>query len=68
MTSDRGPAEELDVLRAQRRAVRASLTGDDDPGDRADQALTLELQDELVRLDNRIDEIVRELHHPPDAG
>ncbi|MGW4527477.1 GreA/GreB family elongation factor [Amycolatopsis sp. NPDC004378] len=68
MTGDAGPAEELDVLRAQRRAVQAGLTGDDGPGDRADQAVTLELGDELARLDTRIGEIMRELHHPSDAG
>lgn len=66
MTS--GPTEELQVLRERRQAVRAGLTGDDDPGDPVDQAVALELNDELARLDSRIEEIVRELHRPPDAG
>lgn len=68
MTSGARLAEELHVLRARRRAVQAGLIGDDGPGDRADQAVTLELNDELARLDNRIGEIVRELHRPSDAG
>ena len=68
MTSGAGLAEELHVLRARRQAVQAGLTGDDGPGDRADQAVTLELNDELARLDDRIAEIVRELHRPSYAG
>ncbi|MHA6783068.1 GreA/GreB family elongation factor [Pseudonocardia saturnea] len=69
MTVPAGLIEELDLLRARRRSVQASLADrDDGPGDMGDDALYLELADELARLDDRIEVIERELHEPtPDA-
>lgn len=69
MTVPAGRAEELDLFRARRRSVQASLADrDDGPGDTGDDALSLELADDLARLDDRIEEIEREIHEPtPDA-
>lgn len=65
MTVPAGLTEELDLLRARRRSIQASLADrDDGPGDRGDEALFLELADELARVEDRIEEIERELHEP----
>jgi transcription elongation GreA/GreB family factor len=57
-------AEELDTLRARRRVLQASLTNENGPGDRGDQAEVLETIDELSRLENRISELTRRLARP----
>lgn len=60
--------QELDRVREQRRVLAAQLGGEDpadpDVGDRGDGALQLEGQDELSRLDRRIEEVERLLADP----
>ncbi|MGI9002929.1 MAG: GreA/GreB family elongation factor, partial [Pseudonocardia sp.] len=48
---------ELAQLRAQRRHLAADGRDDDPVGDRADQAVELERNDDLARMDARIREI-----------
>ena len=54
---------ELDRAREQRHRLAVQLGGEDpddpDPGDRGDQAVQLEGQDDLARMDRRIAEIER---------
>lgn len=59
--------EELEVLRAQRRAVTDGLDDLDTAGDRMDGVETLRRHDEAAMLDERIAELVRLLAggHPP---
>lgn len=61
-------AEELDTLRARRRALQASLANENGPGDRGDQAEVLETIDELSRLENRIADLTRRLARPDAPG
>jgi transcription elongation factor GreA len=61
-------AEELDTLRARRRVLQASLSNENGPGDRGDQAEVLETIDELSRLENRISELTRRLARPEAKG
>lgn len=64
MTTGGRLAEELDLLLARQRVLRASLGDEFGPGDGADQAETIELADELARLDDRIAEVTRSLYQP----
>src|SRR5689334_8448554 len=64
--------QELAEVRRQRRRLAGQLGGEDadDPdttGDSGDAALQLEGQDDLARVDARIDEIQRQLAEGPDV-
>ena len=50
--------EELDLLRARRREIEASLEVDDHPHDVGEQAEATERRDELDWIDRRIRDIV----------
>lgn len=50
---------ELDVLRSRQRELAEGRDGDDDPGDRADQADAIERASELQAIERRIAEIRR---------
>jgi transcription elongation GreA/GreB family factor len=60
--------EELEVLRAQRRAVTDGLEDVDTAGDRMDDAENLRRHDEAAMLDDRIAELIRLLAGGVQAG
>ena len=59
--------EELDLLRARRREIEASLEVDDHPHDVGEQAEATERRDELDWIDRRIRDIVHLLWSPARA-
>ncbi|MER7753288.1 GreA/GreB family elongation factor [Kitasatospora sp. NPDC097643] len=66
---DRAALErKLTELRADRAQVAATLSGGEEPGDRADQADELQRADRLARLDDQITEITGRLREADLAG
>ncbi|MFF4896145.1 GreA/GreB family elongation factor [Streptomyces sp. NPDC001068] len=60
--------QQLADLHAERQDVAATLSGDDSPGDHADQADELQRADDLRRLDARIEDITLRLHQAAVAA